>query len=103
MLNVRSPTDSTPRLGGGSAGGRVTRSAKRACRTSLGAAGGPLRLQFLLPRRWPALALTAPSSQAIPPENKHQIAQGAKLPPKVAKGVILAALYLRFASFNLFH
>jgi hypothetical protein len=25
------------------------------------------------------------------------------LPPKVAKGVILAALYLRFASFNLFH
>jgi hypothetical protein len=43
MLNVRSPTDSTRRLSGGSAGGRVTRSAKRACRTSLGAAEGPLR------------------------------------------------------------
>jgi hypothetical protein len=43
MLNVRSPTDSTRRLSGGSAGERVTRSAKRACRTSLGAAEGPLR------------------------------------------------------------
>ena len=43
MLNVRSPTDSTRRLSGGSAGGRVIRSAKRACRTSLGAAEGPLR------------------------------------------------------------
>jgi hypothetical protein len=103
MLNVRSPTDSTRRLNGGSAGGRVTRSAKRACRTSLGAARGPLRLQFLLPRRWPALALTAPSSKAILSGNKYQIAQGAKLPPKVAKGLFLRALYLRSASFSFFH
>jgi hypothetical protein len=103
MLNVRSPTDSTRRLSGGGTGGRVTRSAQRACRTSLGAAGGPLRLQFLLPRRWPALALTTPSSKAILLENNYQIAQGGKLPPKVAKGVILPALYLRSVSFNFFH
>jgi hypothetical protein len=103
MLNVRSPTDSTPRLSSGGAGGRVTRSAKRACRTSLGAAEGPVRLQFLLPRRWPALALTAPSSKAIVLGDKYHIAQGGKSPPKVAKGVILAALYLRSVSFNFFH